>query len=45
MDVNAADILRALNFAFMGQIAARKGRWGGFVNVLYANLGAKKSMG
>ena len=45
VDVNASDILRGLNFAFMGQLTARKGRWGVFVNAVYANLDGSQSIG
>ena len=45
VDVNASDILRGLNYAFMGQITVRKGRWGGFINAVHANLDGSETVG
>ena len=45
VDVNVSDILRALNFAFMGQLTVRKGRWGGYINGMYANLDGSNNIG
>ncbi len=36
-------ILENLNFAFMGRLAIRKGRWGGFADLFYADLGDRVS--
>jgi hypothetical protein len=43
VNVDSADILGALKFAFMGTIEAQRGPWGGFVDLMYLNLGASKS--
>ncbi len=45
VNVNASDILRGLNYAFMGQITLRKGRWGSFINAVHANLDGRESVG
>jgi len=37
------DILKSLDFAFMGALEARKGRWGGFTDVIYMDLSNSKS--
>jgi hypothetical protein len=41
--VDAADILSDLKFVFMGSFEARKGRWGGFTDLIYMDLGDTKS--
>ncbi|NEX95119.1 hypothetical protein [Caulobacter sp. 17J65-9] len=41
--IDAKDILEALNFAFMISGEARKGRWGAFTDVMYADLDADRS--
>ena len=41
--VDAADIIDALKFVFMGSFEARKGRWGGFSDLIYMDLGQTKS--
>ena len=43
IDVSGDDILDALDFAFLGALEARKGRWGVATDVIYLNLGAGKS--
>lgn len=37
------DILKSLDFAFMGALEARKGRWGAFTDVIYMDLSNSKS--
>jgi hypothetical protein len=41
--VSFDDILKSLDFAFMGLLEARKGRWGGFADVIYMDLSNSKS--
>jgi len=41
--VDASKILQDLKFVFMGSLDARKGRWGGFTDVIYMDLGNSKS--
>ncbi len=41
--VDASSIIENLKFAAMGTFAGRKGRWGGWADVLYANVGDDKS--
>lgn len=41
--IDQQDILSNLNFAFMGSFEVRKGPWGGFTDVVYANVGDSKS--
>lgn len=41
--VDAGDLIKNLKFAFMGSFEARKGRWGGFTDLVYADLGNTKS--
>jgi hypothetical protein len=43
VSVNADEILDSLNFAFMGSLEAKKGRWGAFTDLLYVNIGENKS--
>ena len=37
------DLLKSLDFAFMGVLEARKGRWGGLVDLIYMDLSNSKS--
>lgn len=39
IDVSAEDVIDALKMTFMGQIEARKGRWGVWSDLVYADLG------
>jgi hypothetical protein len=41
--VDAADIVNDLKFVMMGSFEARKGRWGGFTDLIYMDLGNTKS--
>jgi hypothetical protein len=41
--VSGDQLLDALEFAFMGNLEAHNGRWGGFTDFVYLNLGADKS--
>jgi hypothetical protein len=41
--VSGQDILNALNFTFMSAVDVRKGRWGVATDVIYLDLGDKKS--
>ena len=43
INVDASAIVSNLNFTFMGMLEARKGRWGGFVDVLYLDVGGSQS--
>jgi hypothetical protein len=43
IDVNVDKILENLKFVFMGTIEARKGRWGGFTDIIYMDIGGSKS--
>lgn len=43
IEVDAGKILDALKMTFMGSFEARKGRWSGFTDVIYLNLGDDKS--
>ena len=43
INVNADQILSNLNFAFMGTLEARKGRWGLFTDVLYLDVSGDKN--
>jgi hypothetical protein len=42
IDVSAQDVINALKMVFMGQIEARKGKWGVWTDVVYADLGGSK---
>lgn len=42
IDVSGEKILDAINFAFMGTVGARKGRWGFSTDIVYLDLGADK---
>jgi hypothetical protein len=39
IEVSADDVIDSLKMTFMGQIEARKGRWGFWTDVVYADLG------
>ena len=41
--VDADTILENLKFVFMGTLAAQKGRWGAFTDVIYMDVGNTKS--
>lgn len=43
LNVNAKDVLRSVDMAFMGSIEARRGRWGGLVDWVYSDLEGDKS--
>ena len=43
ISVDADDILSNLKFVFMGSFEARKGRWGGFTDVVYMDVGDDRS--
>lgn len=43
IDVSAEQVIDALKMAFMGSLEARKGKWGGFTDLVYADFGADKS--
>jgi len=45
IDASFGDIFEKLNIAAMGQFEVRKGRFGAFINPLYASLGSKNSKG
>jgi hypothetical protein len=43
IDVSSKQVIDALNFAFMGSLEGRKGQWGFWTDVVYADFGAGKS--
>jgi hypothetical protein len=43
VNVNVDGFLDNLDFAFMGSLEARKGRWGAFTDLLYLDVGSNKS--
>jgi hypothetical protein len=43
IDVSMGDVLDALNFTFQGNFEARKGKWGVWTDLVYADFGASKS--
>jgi hypothetical protein len=43
IDVSAGDVLDSLKMTFMGQIEARKGQWGVWSDLVYADLGGSQS--
>jgi len=43
VETDISDILDALDFTFMGTLEARKGRWGGLVDLIYLDLSNSKS--
>ena len=42
IEVSASDVIDALKMTFMGQIEARKGQWGVWSDLVYADLGGSK---
>lgn len=42
IDVSSDDVIDALKFGFMGQIEARKGKWGLWTDLVYADFGASQ---
>jgi hypothetical protein len=42
IDVSASDVIDALKMVFMGQAEVRKGPWGVWTDVVYADLGGSK---
>jgi hypothetical protein len=42
IDVSAQDVIDALKMTFMGQIEVRKGKWGAWSDLVYADLGGSK---
>jgi opacity protein-like surface antigen len=44
IDVEADDILDKLEMGFMGGVNARRGKWGGLVDVLYLKVGDENSV-
>lgn len=42
VDVSAQQVIDALKFAFMGSFEARRGEWGIWTDVVYADFGASK---
>jgi hypothetical protein len=43
IDISSEDVLDALKMAFMGTASAKKGEWGVWTDLVYADFGAKKS--
>jgi hypothetical protein len=43
IDVSAGDVLDALKMTFMGQAEVRKGQWGAWTDIVYADLGGSQS--
>jgi hypothetical protein len=43
IDIDSDDVLDALEFALMGTLDVRKGKWGAFTDLVYADFGASKS--
>ena len=43
INVDADTIMSNLKFTFMGTLEAQKGRWGGFTDVIYMDVGGSKS--
>ncbi len=39
IDVSAEDVIESLKMTFMGQVEARKGQWGVWTDLVYADLG------
>lgn len=42
-DVSSADVIDSLKFALMGQIEARKGKWGVWSDLVYSDMGGSQS--
>ena len=43
IDVSTKQVIDALKFTFMGTLEARKGQWGAWTDLVYADFGASKS--
>lgn len=43
LDVSAKQVIDALKFTFMGSLGVKKGEWGAFTDLVYADFGASKS--
>jgi hypothetical protein len=43
IDVNSKDVLESLKMVFMGTFEVQQGRWGGFVDWVYSDLGSTKA--
>ncbi|MBK6862664.1 MAG: hypothetical protein IPG91_03440 [Ideonella sp.] len=43
IDVSTQDVLDALKMAFMGSLEAKKGKWGLWTDLVYADFGSDKS--
>ena len=43
IDVSTKQVIDALKFTFMGTLEARKGQWGAWTDLVYADFGATKS--
>lgn len=43
IDVSSEDVIDALKFAFMGNFEARKGKWGVWTDLVYADFGSSKN--
>jgi hypothetical protein len=43
IDVSAGDVIDALKMTFMGQAEVRKGQWGAWTDIVYADLGGSKN--
>jgi hypothetical protein len=43
LNVNAKDVLRSVDLAFMGSLEARRGRWGGLLDLVYSDLDGDKA--
>jgi hypothetical protein len=43
IDVSAGDVISSLKMTFMGQAEVRKGQWGAWTDVVYADLGASRN--
>jgi hypothetical protein len=43
VEVDASKLLSDLKFVFMGSFEARKGRWGGFTDLMYFDVGSNHS--
>lgn len=42
IEVSTGEIIDALKFTFMGSLSAHNGRWGGFTDLMYVDLGGDK---
>ena len=43
INVNAKDVLQKLDMAFMGNVEARRGRWGGLADWVYSDLSSDRA--